>query len=73
MKNEEMLIPIEGSLERIFLERAIELDENGSGRGVTYLDFVGTGITEENIDQVVNNLRNGMYIAENDNLLQENA
>lgn len=73
MKNEEMLIPIEGSLERIFLERAIELDENGSGRGVTYLDFVGTGITEENIDQVVNNLRNGMYIAENDNLLLENA
>lgn len=73
MKNEEMLIPIEGSLERIFLERAIELDENGSGRGVTYLDFVGTGITEENIDQVVNNLRIGMYIAENDNLLLENA
>lgn len=73
MKNEEMLIPIEGSLERIFLERAIELDENGSCRGVTYLDFVGTGITEENIDQVVNNLRIGMYIAENDNLLLENA
>lgn len=68
-----MLIPIKGSLERIFLDRAIEYDANGKGRGVTYLDFVGTGITEENIDQVVNNLRNNMFIAENDHTIKVDA
>ena len=68
-----MLIPIAGTLERTFLDRAIELDDDGKGRGVTYLDFVGTGITEENIDQVVSNLRNCMFIAENDHELKEDA
>lgn len=68
-----MLIPVVGTLERTFLDRAIELDDDGKGRGVTYLDFVGTGITEENIDQVVSNLRNCMFIAENDHELKEDA
>ena len=68
-----MLIPVAGTLERTFLDRAIELDDDGKGRGVTYLDFVGTGITEENIDQVVSNLRNCMFIAENDHGLKEDA
>ena len=68
-----MLIPIAGSLERIFLERIIELDNDGKGRGVTYLDFIGTGITEENIDQVAQNLRNNMFIAENDHELRMDA
>ena len=68
-----MLIPIAGSLERIFLERIVELDNDGKGRGVTYLDFIGTGITEENIDQVAQNLRNNMFIAENDHELRVDA
>ena len=68
-----MLIPVVGSLERIFLDRVIEFDDNGKGRGVTYFDFIGTGITEENIDQVVENLRNNMFIAENDHELKEDA
>ena len=68
-----MRIPVAGTLERTFLDRAIELDDDGKGRGVTYLDFVGTGITEENIDQVVSNLRNCMFIAENDHELKEDA
>ena len=68
-----MLTPIAGSLERIFLERIVELDNDGKGRGVTFLDFIGTGITEENIDQVVQNLRNSMFIAENDHELKVDA
>jgi hypothetical protein len=68
-----VLIPIAGSLERIFLERIVELDNDGKGRGVTFLDFIGTGITEENIDQVVQNLRNNMFIAENDHDLKADA
>jgi len=68
-----VLIPIAGSLERIFLERIVELDNDGKGRGVTYLDFIGTGITEENIDQVAQNLRNNMFIAENDHELKVDA
>ena len=68
-----MLTPIAGSLERIFLERIVELDNDGKGRGVTFLDFIGTGITEENIDQVAQNLRNNMFIAENDHELKVDA
>jgi len=68
-----VLIPIAGSLERIFLERIVELDNDGKGRGVTYLDFIGTGITEENIDQVAQNLRNNMFVAENDHELKVDA
>lgn len=67
-----LLIPKEGTLERLFLETIADADANGQ-RGVTFLDFVGTGITEENIDQVVQNLRNGMFEAENDDELKEDA
>jgi len=38
------LIPKIGSLEQIFLSKAMEAAEKGEG--VTFLDFVGTGITE---------------------------
>jgi hypothetical protein len=53
------LMPKQGTLERIVLDKML------SGP-VTYLDFVGTGVTEENIDQIVQNLRNGMFEAEDD-------
>jgi len=46
----------EGTLEHILLTKMVEKNEP-----VSYLDFVGTGITEENIDQIVNNLQNGLY------------
>ena len=62
------LIPIEGSLERIMLDAMLN-----SESGVTFLDLVGTGITEENIDQVVSNLRTGMFVAENDGELEIDA
>ena len=42
------------------LEKLASCDSNG----VSFLDFVGTGINEENIDQIAQNLRNGMYEAE---------
>jgi len=57
------LIPKEGTLERLFIDKIMELGK------VTFLDFVGTGITEDNIDQIAQNLRNGMYEAENDDSL----
>ena len=57
-----MLIPKTGTLERVMIEKLMINKD-----GVTYLDFVGTGITEENIDQIAKNLRNGMFEAENDN------
>lgn len=53
-------MPKEGTLERLFLDRLLE------GGKVTFLDFVGTGITEENIDQIAQNLRTGMYESEDD-------
>ena len=55
------MIPKLGTLERIVLEKMIEQPV-----GVTYLDFVGTGVTLENIDEIVNNLRHGLFIAEDD-------
>ena len=64
-------LPKPGSLEAIFLSKAIEAAKRGEG--VTFLDFVGTGITEENIDQVVQNLRNGMYESDIDGSLKEDA
>lgn len=68
-----MLIPAIGTLERVFLDKIVETDLIEKGRGVTFFDFIGTGITEENIDQIVNNLRNGMFVAENDKTLKEDA
>jgi hypothetical protein len=62
-----MLIPKDGTLERIVL------DKLKIGDPVSYLDFIGTGITDENIDQVINNLRNNMFIAENDHELEKDS
>lgn len=64
-----MGFPIQGTLERLLMDKLLE---NGD-KGVTYLDFVGTGITEENIDALICNLRTGMYISETDDELKEDA
>lgn len=61
-------MPKKGTLERIMVEKMLEQPE-----GVTFLDFVGTGITEDNIDQIAQNLRNAMYEAEDDHTLKEDA
>ena len=53
---ENKLIPKQGTLERILLDKLQEMPE-----GVTYLDLIGTGITEENIEQLIKNLQSGMY------------
>lgn len=62
------LIPKEGTLERVLLFAMLE-----SESGVTFLDLEGTGITEENIEQVAQNLRTGMFESENDNQLEKDA
>jgi hypothetical protein len=62
------MLPKQGTLERVFLEKLLENKE-----GVTFLDLVGTGITEENIEQIANNLRHGMYESEGDDLLTFDA
>ncbi len=62
------MLPIEGSLERILLDALCDHPE-----GVTYLDLVGTGITEENIDQIADNLRSGLYVGEDDDRLKFDA
>ncbi len=62
------LLPIKGSLERVLLEALIDHPE-----GVTFMDLVGTGITEENIDQIADNLHHGMYIGEEDDTLRFDA
>ena len=59
------LLPAKGTLERIMLEAMVD-----SPKGVTFLDLVGTGITEDNIEQVAENLRTGMFVAENDSEIQ---
>lgn len=61
-------MPKEGTLERLMLDKMMD-----SESGVSFLDFVGTGITEDNIDQVAQNLRNGMYESEDDDSLKEDA
>lgn len=64
-----MLIPKVGTLERLMLEKLADKPE-----GVSYLDFPeGSGITHETIDQIVQNLRNGMFEAENDDTLKADA
>jgi hypothetical protein len=65
---ESDLIPKAGTLERVMLDKLME-----SENGVSFLDFVGTGITEDNIDQIAENLRHGMYESEDDDLLKEDA
>lgn len=54
------LTPKHGTLERVVLEKLVRL---GS---VTYLDFVEEGITEDRLDEIINNLRTGMFEAEED-------
>jgi len=61
-------MPKRGTLERVMIEKMMSQTE-----GVTFLDFVGTGITEDNIDQIAQNLRNAMYEAEDDHELKEDA
>ena len=62
------LMPKNGTLERMLVDAMLASEE-----GVTYLDLAGTGITEDNIEQVAQNLRNGMFEAENDNELRIDA
>jgi hypothetical protein len=62
------LMPAVGTLERVLLEAMVD-----SELGVTFLDLVGTGITEKNIEQVAENLRNNMFISENDSKLGHDA
>ena len=63
-----MLIPKEGTMERVVLDRLIESDA-----GVTYMDFAGYGLTDESLAQIVQNLRTGMFEAENDDELRIDA
>lgn len=49
-------LPKTGTLERVVLEKLLQKPE-----GVTFLDFVGTDITEENLEQIITNLREGNY------------
>ena len=63
-----ILIPKNGTLERVLLEAMLEAED-----GVTFLDLVGTGITDENIKQIADNLKHGMFESENDNELEIDA
>jgi hypothetical protein len=67
-----MLIPRVGTLERIFLDKMVEKMDLPDD-GVDYRDFVGTEITLQNIDQIAENLRYGMFDAENDHELKYDA
>jgi hypothetical protein len=66
----DICLPAKGTLERVIIDKMAALPP---GRGVTYLDFVGTGITEENIDQLVQNLRTGMYRSDEDDAIKFDA
>lgn len=61
-------MPKRGTLERIMVEKLMQHPE-----GVTFMDFVGTGITEENIDQIAQNLRNAMYESEDDSAIKQDS
>jgi len=64
------LIPKVGTLERKMLDKLVEKFDAGEP-GVTYFDFTpDEGITEENIDLVVQNLRNGIFESEDDDLIR---
>jgi hypothetical protein len=54
-------MPKKGTLERIVLEKLIN-----NKNGVTFKDFDGTAITEQNIEKIIKNLRYGMYESDND-------
>ncbi len=51
-------MPKEGTLEHLFVMKMLEKPD---GEGVTHLDFIGTGINESNIGEVVNRLNTGFY------------
>ncbi len=57
-------LPKIGSLESIVLAKMIELPE-----GITYLDFAeGSELNNpEKLEEIVNNLRNGMFESDEDN------
>ena len=62
-----MFIPKEGTIERIVLEKLVEKGEEG----VTIFDFPDNPkITEESLEQAVNNLRSNMFESETDNLIK---
>ena len=61
-------MPVKGALERVFFDALL-----ASPGGVSFLDLVGTGVTEENIAQIAQNLRNGMFVSEDDDLLKADA
>ncbi|MBK6906497.1 MAG: hypothetical protein IPH08_05085 [Rhodocyclaceae bacterium] len=69
MSDDGFSMPAKGTLERVMIDKMIELDPVG----VTFMDFVGTGITEDNIDQIAQNLRYAMYVAEGDECLKVDA
>jgi hypothetical protein len=60
-------LPKIGTLERVLLENLIQ-----HPKGVTYLDFPEDSPLhdEEKLDEIVCNLRNCMYEAEDDNTLK---
>jgi hypothetical protein len=53
----QIAFPKEGTLHYLFVEKTAKAGK----KGVTFLDFVGTGITEQNIDSIAQDLANGMY------------
>jgi len=56
------LIPKEGTIERIVLDKLIENEG-----GITYLDFPEhLNITEELLEQAVTNLQTGIFESEDD-------
>ncbi len=67
-----MLIPRISTLERMFLDKLAEKMDLPTP-GVDYRDFVGTEITLQNIDQITQNLRHGLFDAENDHELKCDA
>jgi len=60
-----MLLPKLGTLERVVLDK---LKQKGQD-GVTFLDFAHMNITEIKLDEIIRNLRTGMFEDENDNEL----
>jgi len=68
MTDDDFNMPKSGTLERLFVETLLLKPE-----GVTYMDFIGTGITESNIDQIAINLRTCMYESEDDLRLRFDA
>ena len=65
---DDLLMPALGTLERVLLDAMMKNE-----KGVTFLDLDGTGITKDNIEQIAQNLRTGMFIAENDDELRADA